>query len=353
MLSPARAQTRSADAADALSKLAAASDAPQDFYQLLDIDYGASKEEVKAGYRRLQKKCHPVRRPLAPCPARARRQRATGPAAEACGGNSEDRVGLVMIGATARVPTFLIVLTCVRGPFTIHPHALFCSFSLRLQDVVGVEAIECCILMNEAYGVLSDVNTRRAYDEEIAALKKHVAQGYTGEPLSEWGGDDPARSVHEQRGVFVDEVACIGCQHCVHAAPGTFGLEEEWGRARVHTQWGDSEDDITDAISCCPVDCIHFVEKENLAVLEWAMTQSNRVDVGVMLGGGPKGDDPFDVAAAFIRRGDERRARLQAKGLEGASAAGDSHVAFLKDVSAAWNKLSAQTKAAWTRLGAL
>ena len=119
MLSPARAQTRSADAADALSKLAAASDAPQDFYQLLDIDYGASKEEVKAGYRRLQKQCHPVRRPLAPCPARARRQRATGPAAEACGGNSEDRVGLVMIGATARMPTFLIVLTCVRGPFTI------------------------------------------------------------------------------------------------------------------------------------------------------------------------------------------------------------------------------------------
>lgn len=35
--------------------------------------------------------------------------------------------------------------------------------------------------------------------------------------------------------------------------------EEHYGRARVHTQWGDDQDDIKEAVDMCPVDCINYV----------------------------------------------------------------------------------------------
>ena len=35
--------------------------------------------------------------------------------------------------------------------------------------------------------------------------------------------------------------------------------EEDYGRARVHTQWGDDEEAIREAVEMCPVDCISFV----------------------------------------------------------------------------------------------
>jgi hypothetical protein len=35
--------------------------------------------------------------------------------------------------------------------------------------------------------------------------------------------------------------------------------EDEYGRARVHTQWGDDEADIEEAVQMCPVDCISYV----------------------------------------------------------------------------------------------
>ena len=38
-----------------------------------------------------------------------------------------------------------------------------------------------------------------------------------------------------------------------------FEQEQDWGRARVHTQWGDDEAGIREAIDMCPVDCISYV----------------------------------------------------------------------------------------------
>lgn len=35
--------------------------------------------------------------------------------------------------------------------------------------------------------------------------------------------------------------------------------EQDYGRARVHTQWGDEEEHIEEAVSMCPVDCISYV----------------------------------------------------------------------------------------------
>ncbi|MFN9174638.1 MAG: ferredoxin [Synechocystis sp.] len=71
-----------------------------------------------------------------------------------------------------------------------------------------------------------------------------------------------------ERGVYVDEVTCIGCKNCAHVAPQTFAIEAEHGRSRVFNQDGDDEAVIQEAIDTCPVDCIHWVPYSELKQLE-------------------------------------------------------------------------------------
>ncbi|MBD2310657.1 ferredoxin [Desertifilum sp. FACHB-1129] len=88
--------------------------------------------------------------------------------------------------------------------------------------------------------------------------------------------DEPERSglepelggVLRQRGVYVDEITCIGCKHCAHVARNTFYIEPDYGRSRVVRQDGDPEDVIQEAIDTCPVDCIHWVDYTELKELE-------------------------------------------------------------------------------------
>jgi ferredoxin len=71
-----------------------------------------------------------------------------------------------------------------------------------------------------------------------------------------------------QKGVYVDEVTCIGCKHCAHVARNTFFIEPDYGRSRVIRQDGDLEEVIQEAIDTCPVDCIHWVDYTELKKLE-------------------------------------------------------------------------------------
>jgi len=71
-----------------------------------------------------------------------------------------------------------------------------------------------------------------------------------------------------QKGVYVDEITCIGCKHCAHVAPNTFYILPEHGRSRVFNQTGDPDDLIQEAIDTCPVDCIHRVDYTQLLDLE-------------------------------------------------------------------------------------
>ncbi|MBD2448036.1 ferredoxin [Nostoc sp. FACHB-152] len=88
--------------------------------------------------------------------------------------------------------------------------------------------------------------------------------------------DDPERSglepelggVLRQKGVYVDEITCIGCKHCAHVARNTFYIEPDYGRSRVIRQDGDAEEVIQEAIDTCPVDCIHWVNYTELRKLE-------------------------------------------------------------------------------------
>ncbi|MBW4466278.1 MAG: ferredoxin [Pegethrix bostrychoides GSE-TBD4-15B] len=67
-----------------------------------------------------------------------------------------------------------------------------------------------------------------------------------------------------QRGVYVDEITCIGCKHCAHVARNTFYIEDDYGRSRVIRQDGDAEAVIQEAIDTCPVDCIHWLDYTDL-----------------------------------------------------------------------------------------
>jgi ferredoxin len=114
---------------------------------------------------------------------------------------------------------------------------------------------------------------------------RHMNDFFVSEPTSqsglepELGGhlrDAPERTglepelggVVRQRGVYVDEITCIGCKHCAHVARNTFYIEPDYGRSRVIRQDGDSEDTIQEAIDTCPVDCIHWVDYTELKTLE-------------------------------------------------------------------------------------
>jgi ferredoxin len=111
-------------------------------------------------------------------------------------------------------------------------------------------------------------------DESMADLNA-IATGLEPE-LGGYLRDAPERTGLEpelggmvrQRGVYVDEVTCIGCKHCAHVARNTFYIEPDYGRSRVLRQDADPEDIIQEAIDTCPVDCIHWVDYTELKQLE-------------------------------------------------------------------------------------
>ncbi|MCM1982772.1 ferredoxin [Lyngbya confervoides] len=115
---------------------------------------------------------------------------------------------------------------------------------------------------------------RSGFEPELGSPLQGQAQRSGLEP--ELGG------LFRQRGVYVDEPTCIGCQNCAHVARNTFYIEDRNGRARVFRQDGDPEDKIQEAIDTCPVNCIHWVDYPQLRSLE-----AQRRDQEISLPGDP------------------------------------------------------------------
>ncbi|NJR48269.1 MAG: ferredoxin [Leptolyngbyaceae cyanobacterium CSU_1_3] len=107
-----------------------------------------------------------------------------------------------------------------------------------------------------------------------------------------------------QKGVYVDELTCIGCLHCAHVARNTFYIEPDYGRSRAIRQDGDSEELIQEAIDTCPVDCIHWVDYTNLRKLE----EDRKYQVIPIAG------FPVDLAVIATNR---RRQRMESKNARG------------------------------------
>jgi ferredoxin len=106
----------------------------------------------------------------------------------------------------------------------------------------------------------SSIPDRSGLEPELGGIFREANLRSGFEP--ELGGE------FRQKGVYVDELTCIGCKHCAHTAPNTFFIESEQGRSRVFNQDGDSEELIQEAIDTCPVDCIDWVDYTKLKQLE-------------------------------------------------------------------------------------
>jgi len=76
-----------------------------------------------------------------------------------------------------------------------------------------------------------------------------------------------------EKAIWVDEANCIGCQYCVHVANNTFIVDEDLGRARVIRQNGDTLETVQEAMNTCPVDCMHWVEFEDLERLDASLNR--------------------------------------------------------------------------------
>ncbi|XP_024364480.1 uncharacterized protein [Physcomitrium patens] len=154
------------------------------------------------------------------------------------------------------------------------------------------DSTDFCMLVNEIYEVLSDPDQRMVYDE---------INGYTLTFVNPF-----LNPKQERDHTFVDEFSCIGCKNCGNVAPGTFEIEEEYGRARVRCQSGNPR--LTqEAIETCPVDCIHWVTAAQLTLLEDEMRRIERVNVGMMLAG--MGSQSPDVFAQASWRWEKRQAK--------------------------------------------
>jgi ferredoxin len=145
---------------------------------------------------------------------------------------------------------------------------------------------EFCMFVNEIYEVLSDPEQRMIYD---------AINGYT------ITGVNPFKDAETEKDhTFVDEFTCIGCKNCANTAPKTFDIEENHGRARVMSQYGNPAL-VEMAIQTCPVDCIYWVTPAQLTLLEDEMRVVERVNVGMMLSGmGYQSPDVFMQVSKFM-----------------------------------------------------
>ncbi|MGB6298790.1 MAG: ferredoxin [Rivularia sp. (in: cyanobacteria)] len=114
--------------------------------------------------------------------------------------------------------------------------------------------------MSDFLPPIDEQNNRSGSEPELGGFLREDSLRSGLEP--ELGG------VLREKGVYVDEITCIGCKHCSHVARNTFYIESDYGRARVMRQDGDSEEVIQEAIDTCPVDCIHWLDYRSLRKFE-------------------------------------------------------------------------------------
>jgi len=191
------------------------------------------------------------------------------------------------------------------------PRRIFARSLSKLchPDVCGVDGNDLCALLNDAYASLRDPAVRDAYDFALSQSEADTLAGFDPTATrSRWCGPKT-----ETRAVFVDEATCIGCKQCVWAAQATFRIELLHGRSQVFGQWLNSEEEIQTAIDCCPVSCIHWVQRDQLPVLEHVMATLPRVNVGVMGAGQGRVADVFTAAATFVKVRETMAARREAE----------------------------------------
>ncbi|KAL6136278.1 hypothetical protein ACLB2K_061577 [Fragaria x ananassa] len=163
-------------------------------------------------------------------------------------------------------------------------------------DIAGQEGHEYTLKLNEAYKVLIKENLRKEYDASIGQRIVSVRGNRSTFDGSSWNG------VLRPQALFVDENACIGCRQCVHQASATYMFDEALGCARVKLQYGDDDQRIEVSVDSCPVNCIHWVEREELAVLEFLIQPQRKEGHGIFGGGWERPANVFMAAKSFNKQ---------------------------------------------------
>lgn len=128
------------------------------------------------------------------------------------------------------------------------------ALDLKLDAVLQPPGDEHYI-MHERPTLVGEISSSELLDRDEAA-------GFWPADL-EPGADSTAKQM-----VFVDEISCTGCAWCPHVGRSTFAMGEDYGKARAHQQGEDALDTIEESRDICPAECIHFVTRDELRVLE-------------------------------------------------------------------------------------
>ena len=131
-----------------------------------------------------------------------------------------------------------------------------------IEETLDTSSFESLVKSDARSDFIDDIN-----NDNLAAYQEYIES-------NDISGFEPVLGGElREKAIWVDEAACIGCQYCVHVANNTFIVDEDLGRARVVRQNGDDLEIIQEAIDTCPVDCMHWVDFEDLDRLESSLNR--------------------------------------------------------------------------------
>ena len=140
----------------------------------------------------------------------------------------------------------------------IDPSAAFQFF----EETIDTSSFESFVKTDIKLDQFEDIN-----NDNLAAFHEYIES-------NDISGFEPVLGgVLSEKAIWVDEASCIGCQYCVHVATNTFIVDEDYGRARVLRQNGDKLEVVQEAMDTCPVDCMHWVDFEDLDRLEASLNR--------------------------------------------------------------------------------